>query len=120
MPAKRRLKHTCRRSKSNNSEGCLRSQGRTAPVRQAFCSLKVQGAIREAGASNTQRVDQIFQEPDLSSAKLLVHHGDLSTCERLHNLVSSFARIRDKEAELRSRYELGEAIFSSFRNPWSD
>ena len=41
---------------------------------------EVQEAIRRAGIFNTQRIDQIYKEPDPPSAKLLVRHRDLSSC----------------------------------------
>jgi GDPmannose 4,6-dehydratase len=48
---------------------------------------EVHGIIRRASTFNTDRIDHIYQEPTAEGARLLLHHGDLSTAEQLTNLV---------------------------------
>jgi GDPmannose 4,6-dehydratase len=52
---------------------------------------EVHGIIRRASTFNTQRIDHIYQDPNQPSARLFLHHGDLSSSEWILNLIYSFA-----------------------------
>jgi GDPmannose 4,6-dehydratase len=52
---------------------------------------EVHGIIRRASTFNTQRIDHIYQDPHQPSAKLFLHHGDLSSTEWVMNLIYSLA-----------------------------
>ncbi|MEW1806505.1 GDP-mannose 4,6-dehydratase [Pseudarthrobacter sp. NPDC080039] len=48
---------------------------------------EVHGLIRRASTFNTGRIDHLFQDPHDPSAKLFLHHGDLSDGARLVTLL---------------------------------
>lgn len=48
---------------------------------------EVHGLIRKASTFNTQRIDNIYQDPHESAARLFLHYGDLSDLEQMTNLV---------------------------------
>jgi GDPmannose 4,6-dehydratase len=52
---------------------------------------EVHGVIRRASTFNTSRIDHIYQDPNQPSAKLFLHHGDLSTSDWILNLIYSLA-----------------------------
>lgn len=52
---------------------------------------EVHGVIRRASTFNTQRIDHIYQDPNQPSAKLILHHGDLSNGEWIHSLIHDLA-----------------------------
>ena len=52
---------------------------------------EVHGIIRRASTFNTARIDHIYQDANLPSTKLFLHHGDLSSTEWMLNLIYSFA-----------------------------
>jgi GDPmannose 4,6-dehydratase len=52
---------------------------------------EVHGIIRRASSFNTQRIDHIYQDPNQPSARLFLHHGDLSNSEWMLNLIYNFA-----------------------------
>src|SRR5467141_3042054 len=52
---------------------------------------EVHGIIRRASSFNTQRIDHIYQDPNLPSGKLFLHHGDLSNGEWILNLIYTFS-----------------------------
>jgi GDPmannose 4,6-dehydratase len=52
---------------------------------------EIHGIIRRASTFNTSRIDHIYQDPNLPSAKLFLHHGDLSSTEWILNLIYSLA-----------------------------
>jgi len=52
---------------------------------------EVHGIIRRASTFNTHRIDHIYQDPNRPSARLFLHHGDLSSSEWILNLIYSFA-----------------------------
>jgi GDPmannose 4,6-dehydratase len=52
---------------------------------------EVHGIIRRASTFNTSRIDHIYQDPNQPSAKLFLHHGDLSSTEWILNLIYSLA-----------------------------
>lgn len=52
---------------------------------------EVHGVIRRASTFNTSRIDHIYQDPNNPSAKLFLHHGDLSSTEWVLNLVYNLA-----------------------------
>lgn len=47
----------------------------------------VHGIIRRASTFNTARIDHIYTDPHVSSAKLFLHYGDLSDSGQLTNLI---------------------------------
>ena len=50
---------------------------------------EVHGVIRRASTFNTQRVDHLFRNQDLSGKSFFLHHGDTSDSSRLTTLLSS-------------------------------
>src|SRR5579862_588209 len=50
---------------------------------------EVHGIIRRASTFNTQRIHHIYQDPNHSSARLFLHHGDISSTEWSQNLIYS-------------------------------
>jgi len=52
---------------------------------------EVHGVIRRASTFNTQRIDHIYQDPNQPSARLFLHHGDLSSTEWILSLIYSLA-----------------------------
>src|SRR5882724_5576492 len=52
---------------------------------------EIHGIIRRASTFNTSRIDHIYQDPNLPSAKLFLHHGDLSSTEWILNLIYNLA-----------------------------
>jgi GDPmannose 4,6-dehydratase len=52
---------------------------------------EVHGIIRRASTFNTSRIDHIYQDPNQPSAKLFLHHGDLSSTEWILSLIYSLA-----------------------------
>jgi len=48
---------------------------------------EVHGLIRKASTFNTDRIDHIYQDPHLESARLFLHYGDLSNGETLTNII---------------------------------
>jgi GDPmannose 4,6-dehydratase len=52
---------------------------------------EVHGVIRRASTFNTHRIDHIYQDPNQPTARLFLHHGDLSSSEWILNLIYSFA-----------------------------
>ncbi len=50
---------------------------------------EVHGIIRRASTFNTHRIDHIYQDPNQPSARLFLHHGDLSSTEWILNLIYS-------------------------------
>ena len=51
---------------------------------------EVHGIIRRASTFNTKRIDHIYQDPNQPSAKLFLHHGDLTNSEWILNLIREF------------------------------
>lgn len=49
---------------------------------------EVHGLIRRASTFNTQRIDHIYVDPHLPSAKLFLHYGDLTDGSRLVTLLN--------------------------------
>lgn len=58
---------------------------------ELLCSkgYEVHGVIRRASTFNTQRIDQIYQDPHDPNARLFLHYGDLSSTEWLVDLIYS-------------------------------
>lgn len=52
---------------------------------------EVHGIIRRASTFNTSRIDHIYEDPNRPSAKLFLHHGDLSSTEWILNLIYNLA-----------------------------
>jgi GDPmannose 4,6-dehydratase len=52
---------------------------------------EVHGIIRRASTFNTSRIDHIYQDPNLPSARLFLHHGDLSSTEWILSLIYNLA-----------------------------
>jgi GDPmannose 4,6-dehydratase len=52
---------------------------------------EVHGIIRRASTFNTQRIDHIYQDPNHPSARLFLHHGDLSSTEWILSLIYTLA-----------------------------
>ena len=52
---------------------------------------EVHGIIRRASTFNTSRIDHIYQDPNQPSARLFLHHGDVSSTEWILNLIYSLA-----------------------------
>jgi GDPmannose 4,6-dehydratase len=50
---------------------------------------EVHGLIRRASTFNTHRIDHLFQDPHVASARLFLHYGDLSDGSRLTTLLST-------------------------------
>jgi len=48
---------------------------------------EVHGIIRRASTFNTSRIDHIYEDPNRPGAKLLLHHGDLSSTEWILHLI---------------------------------
>lgn len=49
---------------------------------------EVHGIIRRASTFNTHRIDHLYVDPHLSSARLFMHYGELLDGSRLHALLS--------------------------------
>jgi GDPmannose 4,6-dehydratase len=54
-------------------------------------SYEVHGIIRRASSFNTERLDNIYEDPHTSHRRLFLHHGDLSDAVGLVNLVRDVA-----------------------------
>lgn len=52
---------------------------------------EVHGLIRRASTFNTQRIDHIYQDPNQPTAKLFLHHGDLSSSDSILHLIYTLA-----------------------------
>jgi len=52
---------------------------------------EVHGIIRRSSTFNTSRIDHIYQDPNDPNARLLLHHGDLSSTEWILSLIYSLA-----------------------------
>src|SRR5882672_10145100 len=52
---------------------------------------EVHGIIRRASTFNTSRIDHIYEDPNQAGARLLLHHGDLSSTEWILDLIYSLA-----------------------------
>ena len=52
---------------------------------------EVHGIIRRSSTFNTSRIDHIYQDPNLPSARLFLHHGDLSSAEWILSLIYNLA-----------------------------
>jgi len=52
-----------------------------------FKGYEVHGLIRRASTFNTSRIDHIYVDPHMPSAKLFLHYGDLSDSGQLTNLI---------------------------------
>ena len=48
----------------------------------------VHGLKRRSSIINTQRIDHIYQEKILKSAKFILHHGDMTDSSSIYNLMS--------------------------------
>ncbi len=48
---------------------------------------EVHGIIRKASTFNTDRIDQIYQDPHQLGARFFLHYGDLANSEQLTNLI---------------------------------
>jgi len=48
---------------------------------------EVHGIIRRASTFNTGRLDQIYQDPHQTKARLFLHYGDLSDSEQIANII---------------------------------
>ena len=48
---------------------------------------EVHGLIRKASTLNTDRIDHIYQDPHLESARMFLYYGDLSNGETLTNII---------------------------------
>ena len=49
---------------------------------------EVHGLIRRASTFNTERLDSIYQDPHSGSARLFLHHGDLSDAVSTFKLIA--------------------------------
>ena len=49
---------------------------------------EVHGIIRRSSSFNTERIDQIYQDPHIQGAKLKLHYGDLTDANNLAKLIS--------------------------------
>ena len=48
---------------------------------------EVHGVVRRSSTFNTDRIDQIYQDPHDPNAALFLHYGDLTDGQNLTNLV---------------------------------
>jgi GDPmannose 4,6-dehydratase len=48
---------------------------------------EVHGIIRRASSFNTGRIDHIYSDPHNPDARMFLHHGDLSDCEQISNII---------------------------------
>src|SRR4030042_2689244 len=48
---------------------------------------EVHGLIRRASTFNTERIEQIYQDPHDPQARIFLHYGDLSDAGQLTNLI---------------------------------
>ena len=48
---------------------------------------EVHGLVRRSSTLNTTRLDQVYQDPQQSDARLILHHGDITDGQGLTNLV---------------------------------
>src|SRR3972149_417863 len=48
---------------------------------------EVHGLIRKASTFNTERIEHVYQDPHVPSARLFLHYGDLTNAEQLTNLI---------------------------------
>lgn len=48
---------------------------------------EVHGIIRRASSFNTGRIDHIYSDPHNPNARMFLHHGDLSDCEQISNII---------------------------------
>ncbi len=51
----------------------------------------VHGIIRRASSFNTQRIDYLFENPEIGNRKLFLHHGDLTDSSNLNRLIEKIA-----------------------------
>jgi GDPmannose 4,6-dehydratase len=47
----------------------------------------VHGIVRRSSTVNKQRIEHLYQDPHLTSAKLFLHYGDLSNSEQLTDII---------------------------------
>lgn len=47
----------------------------------------VHGMIRRSSSFNTQRIEHLFQDPDIYGQRLFLHHGDLTDSSNLNRLL---------------------------------
>ena len=50
-------------------------------------NYEVHGIKRRSSLINTQRIDHIFEEPQVTQAKMHLHYGDLSDTSNLLKLI---------------------------------
>ena len=48
---------------------------------------QVHGIIRRSSTFNTQRIDHLYQDPHISGASMVLHHGDLSDANTIRKLI---------------------------------
>ena len=48
---------------------------------------EVHGIVRRSSSFNTERLDDIYQDPHVESRRLFLHYGDLSDASSLVNLL---------------------------------
>ena len=74
-------------------------------------NYKVHGIIRKSSSFNTERIDHIYQSPEINNRSLYLHYGDLSDSS---NLIRILADIRPHEV-----YNLGAQshVAVSFESP---
>lgn len=48
---------------------------------------EVHGIIRRASTFNTKRIDHLFENPEIGSKKLFLHHGDLTDSSNLNRII---------------------------------
>ena len=48
---------------------------------------EVHGLVRRSSTSNTARLDHVYQDPQQSNARLILHHGDITDGQGVTNLV---------------------------------
>jgi GDPmannose 4,6-dehydratase len=52
---------------------------------------EVHGMIRRASNFNTQRIEHLFQDPEIYGQRLFLHHGDLTDSSNLNRLLEKIA-----------------------------
>ena len=50
---------------------------------------EVHGMIRRASSFNTERLDEIYQDPHLDGAKLKLHYGDLCDANNINKIIDT-------------------------------
>ena len=48
---------------------------------------EVHGMIRRASTFNTNRIDHIYVDPNVPTARFFLHYGDLSDSEQISNII---------------------------------